>query len=40
MPTLGGASEIIASPVFHEDNFDPGEEASVTTHPRKYRTIA
>jgi hypothetical protein len=23
MPTLGGTPEIIASPVFHEDDFDP-----------------
>jgi hypothetical protein len=29
MPTLGGAPEIIASPVFHEDGFDPREEASL-----------
>jgi hypothetical protein len=27
--TLGGALEIIASPVFHEDDFDLGEEASL-----------
>jgi hypothetical protein len=26
---LGGTPEIIASPVFHEDGFDPGEEASL-----------
>jgi hypothetical protein len=29
VPTLGGAPEIIASPVFHEDGFDPKEEASL-----------
>jgi hypothetical protein len=27
--TLGGAPEIIASPVFHEDDFDLREEASL-----------
>jgi hypothetical protein len=29
VPTLGGVPEIIASLVFHEDGFDPGEEASL-----------
>jgi hypothetical protein len=29
MPTLSDAPEIIASPVFHEDGFDPEEEASL-----------
>jgi hypothetical protein len=29
MPTLGGAPKIITYPVFHEDGFDPGEEASL-----------
>jgi hypothetical protein len=27
--TLGGTHEIITSPVFHEDGFDPREEASL-----------
>jgi hypothetical protein len=26
--TLGGSPEIIAFPIFHEHDFDPGEEAS------------
>jgi hypothetical protein len=29
MPTLGGVPEIIVSPVFDEEGFDPGEEASL-----------
>jgi hypothetical protein len=29
MPALGGAPEIIVSPVFDEEGFDPGEEASL-----------
>jgi hypothetical protein len=29
VPILDGVPEIIASPVFHEDDFDPGEEASL-----------
>jgi hypothetical protein len=29
MPTLGAAPEVIVSPVFHEDGFDLGEEASL-----------
>jgi hypothetical protein len=29
VPTLDGASEIIASTIFHEDGFDPREEASL-----------
>jgi hypothetical protein len=29
VPTLGGTPEIIASPVFHEDDFDPREEESL-----------
>jgi hypothetical protein len=29
MPTLGGAPEIIVSPVFDEEGFDSGEEASL-----------
>jgi hypothetical protein len=29
VPTLGGVSEIIASAVFHDDNFDPIEKASL-----------
>jgi hypothetical protein len=29
VPTLSGTPEIIASPVFHEDGFDCGEEASL-----------
>jgi hypothetical protein len=29
VPTLGGAPKIIASPIFHEDGFDLGEEASL-----------
>jgi hypothetical protein len=29
VPTLGGALEIIVSPVFHEGGFDSGEEASL-----------
>jgi hypothetical protein len=29
MPTLGGAPEIIVSPIFYEDGFDPREEASL-----------
>jgi hypothetical protein len=29
VPTLGGVPEIIASPVFHENGFDPEEEASL-----------
>jgi hypothetical protein len=29
MPTLGSAPEIIVSSVFHEDGFDPREEASL-----------
>jgi hypothetical protein len=29
VPTLGSTLEIIVSPVFDEDGFDPGEEASL-----------
>jgi hypothetical protein len=29
MPTLGGAPEIIISPVLNEEGFDSGEEASL-----------
>jgi hypothetical protein len=29
MPTLGGALEIIVSPVFDEEGFDSGEETSL-----------
>jgi hypothetical protein len=29
VPTLDSASETITSPIFHEDGFDPGEEASL-----------
>jgi hypothetical protein len=29
MPTLGGAPEIIVSPVFDEEVFDSGEETSL-----------
>jgi hypothetical protein len=29
MPTLDGALEIFVSPIFHEDGFDLGEEASL-----------
>jgi hypothetical protein len=29
MPTLGGAPEIIVSPVFDEEGFDSGEETSL-----------
>jgi hypothetical protein len=29
VPTLSSALEIIVSPVFHEDGFDPEEEASL-----------
>jgi hypothetical protein len=28
VPTIGGALEITAFPVFHKHGFDPGEEAS------------
>jgi hypothetical protein len=29
MPTLNGVSKLIVSPVFDEEGFDPGEEASL-----------
>jgi hypothetical protein len=29
VPTFGGALEIIVSPIFDEEGFDPGEEASL-----------
>jgi hypothetical protein len=29
VPTLGGTPQIIASPIFHEDGFDPRDEASL-----------
>jgi hypothetical protein len=29
VPTLGGAPEIIVSPVFNEEGFDSGEESSL-----------